>query len=61
MSDAFYRRLDRNKAAHIEELCAYNTRVDRVRYEQVLKTQVALFGIGVVTSLKRTMGHYLKV
>ena len=61
VSDAFYRRLDRNKAAHIEELCAYNTRVDRVRYEQVLKTQLALFGKGIVTSLERTMGHYLKV
>ena len=60
-SDAFYRRLDRSKPAHIDELRAYTTRVDSVRYEQELKTQLALFGKAVVTSLERTMGHYLKV
>ena len=60
-SEAFYRRLDRNKPAHIDELRAYTTRVDRLRYEQELKTQMALFGKAVVTSLERTMGHYLKV
>jgi hypothetical protein len=60
-SEAFYRRLDRNKHGHIDELRAYTTRVDRIRYEQELKTQMALFGKAVVTSLERTMGHYLKV
>ncbi len=60
VSDAFYRRLDRNKHAHIEELCAYTSRVDFVRYDQELKTQLALFGKGVVTSLERTMGHFLE-
>jgi hypothetical protein len=60
-SDAFYKRLDRNKPAHIDELRAYTTRVDCLRYEQELKTQIGLFGKAVVTSLERTMGHYLKV
>ncbi len=35
--------------------------MDVVRYSQELKTQLALFGKGIVTSLQRTMGHYLKV
>ena len=61
VSDAFYRRLDRNKPAHIDELRAFTTRADRLRYEQELKTQIGLFGKAVVTSLERTMGHYLKV
>ena len=61
ISRTFYERLDRNKQAHLLELNAFRTRVDVVRYSQELKTQLALFGTGIVTSLQRTMGHYLKV
>jgi hypothetical protein len=61
VSATFYARLDRNKHAHMAKLNAFTTRVDVVRYSQELKTQLALFGKGIVTSLQRTMGHYLKV
>ncbi len=53
--DAFYRRLDRNKPAHIDELRAYTTRVDRVRNEQELKTQLTLFGKAVLISLEASV------
>jgi hypothetical protein len=61
VSVTFYERLDRNKQADIMELNAFRTRVDVARYSKELNTQLALFGTGIVTSLQRTMGHYLKV
>jgi hypothetical protein len=32
-----------------------------LRYTLELRTQLALFGIGITKSLERTMGHYLQV
>ncbi len=61
VSATFYGRLNHSKNTHMAELNAFTTRVDVVRYLQELKTQLALFGKGIVTSLQRTMGHYLKV
>jgi hypothetical protein len=61
VSDNFYRRLKKNKAADIVELNSFNRRADVTRYTEVLKKQLGLFGAGILTSLKRTMGNYLKV
>ncbi len=57
----FYKRLERDKEAAMVELNAFTTRVDALRYSQQLQKQLALFGRGILTSLQRTMGNYLKV
>ena len=43
------------------ELNGFTTRQDSLRYTLELKTQLALFGIGITKSLEQTMGHYLQV
>ena len=61
VSRKFYTRLEQHKVADMQELNSFYTRVDVTRYTEVLKKQLGLFGAGIVTSLERTMGHYLKV
>jgi hypothetical protein len=61
VSSAFYARLETNKVTDMAELNDYKRRKDVLRYTQELRTQLALFGTGIKTSLQRTMGHYLKV
>lgn len=61
VSVRFYERLERNKNRDIAELNAFTSRADVLRYTQELKKQLVLFGRGIVTSLQRTMGHYLQV
>ena len=61
VSVRFYERLERNKNRDIAELNAFTSRADVARYTQELKKQLVLFGRGIVTSLQRTMGHYLQV
>jgi hypothetical protein len=61
VSVKFYSRLERHKLRDIAELNAYATREDVLRYSQELQKQLGLFGKGIVTSLQRTMGHYLQV
>ncbi len=43
------------------ELHEFTKRKDVLRYTQELRTQLALFGTGIIKSLQRTMGHYLQV
>ena len=61
VSDKFYSRLHSTQATDMAELNGFTTRQDSLRYTLELKTQLALFGIGINTSLERTMGHYLQV
>jgi hypothetical protein len=61
VSDKFYGRLDINKEEHMRELNNYTLRKDVLRYTKELRTQLALFGLGITKSLQRTMGHYLQV
>jgi hypothetical protein len=61
VSSAFYARLETNKVTDMAELNDYKRRKDVLRYTQELRTQLALFGTGIKTSLQRTMGHYLQV
>ncbi len=45
VSDNFYRRLDKNKAADMAELNSFHhRRADVTRYTEVLKKQLGLFG-----------------
>ncbi len=61
VSETFYDRLETNKVTDMAELNDFTTRKDVLRYTQELRTQLALFGTGIKTSLQRTMGHYLQV
>ena len=61
VSVKFYMRLDKNKETNMAELNNFHARSDVLRYTQVLKQQLGLFGDGILVSLERTMGNYLKV
>ena len=61
VSTNVYRRLKKNKIEEMEELNSFTTRADVVRYTEVFKKQLGLFGLDILTSLERTMGNYLKV
>ena len=61
VSVKFYMRLDKNKETNMAELNNFHGRSDVLRYTQVLKQQLGLFGDGILVSLERTMGKYLKV
>ena len=61
VSAKFYMRLDKNKETNMAELNNFHARSDVLRYTQVLKQQLGLFGDGILVSLERTMGNYLKV
>jgi hypothetical protein len=61
VSVKFYLRLEKNKVEHMAELNNFTARRDVIRYTKVLQQQLGLFGAGILTSLERTMGHYLKV
>jgi hypothetical protein len=61
VSVKFYMRLDKNKETNMAELNNFHGRSDVLRYTQVLKQQLGLFGDGILVSLERTMGNYLKV
>jgi hypothetical protein len=61
VSAKFYLRLEKNKVEHMAELNNFTARRDVIRYTEVLQQQLGLFGAGILTSLERTMGHYLEV
>jgi hypothetical protein len=61
VSAKFYMCLDKNTETNMAELNDFHTRSDVIRYTQVLKQQLGLFGAGILISLERTMGHYLQV
>ena len=46
--------------ADLQKLCAFETRPDVIRYKEVLKKVLSLFGEGIHESLTRTMGAYLE-
>jgi hypothetical protein len=60
VSTNFYRRLEKNKIEEMDELNSFTTCADVIRYTEVFKKQLGLFGLGILTSLERTMGNYLK-
>jgi hypothetical protein len=43
--------------ADLQKLRAFETRPDVIRYKEVLKKVLSLFGEGIHESLTRTMGH----
>ncbi len=56
----FYTDLERNLEANLNSLRAFTGRVDAIKYEDMLRTVIGLFGKGIIASLEFTMKDYLR-
>ncbi len=59
-SKIFYKAMDRHLKRDRIALHNFNAREDSVKYTELLRKILALFGLGIIDSLEYTLGKYLR-
>jgi len=59
-SKKFYKGIDRHLETDLVALRNYHAREDSVKYTELLRKILSLFGLGIIDSLEYTMGKYLR-
>ena len=59
-SKKFYKGIDRYLDRDLLALRNYHAREDSVKYTELLRKILALFGLGIIDSLEYTMGKYIR-